>query len=223
MFGYSNPRSLKGVFRTLTLGGVVALSGCGSLGPSPLAPNLSKVPQTSGEKALYSSGPVYLTLSPRALPRAAKPALAADVYTRSASGWFSPGRGGRLEVDFPRYADAGDVQVKRATFEVEKGAIGGREKITMQVTSGHSLSDVLVAFSPEGLTFDPPATLTIVLRGEMDPGAIQVYHLHGGAVEKASSAVEDGERTITIIVKVFSFSLYSLGGEEELPPEGDNP
>ena len=223
MFGYSNPMSLKGVFRALTLGGIVLLGGCGSLGPSPLAPNLPKGSQTLGGKAPYSSGPVYLALSPGALPRAAKPVPAAGVYTRSASGWFSHGREGRLEVGFPRYADAGDVQVKRATFEVEKGSVEGRQEIAMQVTSGHSLNDVLVAFSPEGLTFDPPATLTIVLRGEVDPGAIQVYHLHGGAVEKVSADVEDGERTTTIIVKVFGFSLYSLGGSEELPPEGDNP
>jgi hypothetical protein len=223
MFGYSNPMSLKGVFRALTLGGIVVLSGCGSPGLSPLAPNLAKVPQAPGEKATQSSGPVYLALSPRALQRASKPAAAAGVYTRSASGWFSPGREGRLEVHFPRYADAGEVQVKRATFEVEKGSIEGRQEITMQVTSGHSLSDVLVAFSPEGLTFDPPATLTIVLRGEVDPGAIQVYHFHGGAVEKVSATVEEGERTTTIAVKVFSFSTYVLGGEDELPPEGDNP
>ena len=93
----------------------------------------------------------------------------------------------------------------------------------MQVTSGHSLNDVVVAFSPEGLTFDPPATLTIALRGEVDPGAIQVYHLHGGAVEKVSAAVEDGERTTTITVKVFSFSLYVLGGSDAAPPEGESP
>jgi len=222
MFGYSNPMSLKGVFRALTLGGIVLLGGCGGPGPSPLAPHLPKVPQTFGEKALYSSGPVYLAFSPRALSRAAKPASAAGVYTRSASGWFSHGREGRLEVGFPRYADAGEVQVKRATFEVEKGSIRGRQEITMQVTSGHSLKDVLVAFSPEGLTFDPPATLTIVLRGEVDPGAIQVYHLHGGAVEKVSADVEDGERTTTVTVKVSSFSRYVLP-DDELPPEGESP
>lgn len=222
MFGYSNPMSLKGVFRALTLGGIVLLGGCGSPGPSPLAPHLPKGPQTFGEKALYSSGPVYLAFSPRALPRAAKPASAAGVYTRSASGWFSHGREGRLEVGFPRYADAGEVQVKRATFEVEKGSIRGRQEITMQVTSGHSLNDVLVAFSPEGLTFDPPATLTVVLRGEVDPGVIQVYHLHGGAVEKVSADVEDGERTTTVTVKVSSFSRYALP-DSELPPEGESP
>lgn len=221
MFGYSSPISLRGVFRALTLGGIALLGGCGGLSQSPLAPNLPKVPQIFGEKAPYSSGSVYLALSPRALPRAAKPA--AGVYTRSASGWFSHGREGRLQVSFPRYADAGEVQVKEATFEVGKGSIRGRQEITMQVTSGHSLNDVLVAFSPEGLTFDPPATLTIVLRGEVDPGAIQVYHLHGGAVEKVSAAVEDGERTTTIVVKVFSFSRYVLDDGNALPPEGESP
>lgn len=92
----------------------------------------------------------------------------------------------------------------------------------MQVTSGHTLNDIVVAFSPEGLTFDPPATLTLVLRGEVDPGAIQVYHLHGGAVEKASADVEYGEKTSTVIVKIFSFSRYSLPGTDN-PPEAEGP
>lgn len=223
MVGYVHSVPFKMAFRMLALAGIVLLSGCGSLSQSPSAPNLPAATRGLGERASFSDGPVYLSFSPGASLRSTKPTARAGIYTESASGWFSPVWEGRLQVSFPRYADAGEVQVKKATFEVERGAVEERQKITMRVTSGKSLSDVVIAFSPEGLSFDPPATLTIVLRGKVDPEAIQVYHLHGGVVEKTSAEVEEGERTTTVIVRVFSFSRYVLPDGSEPPPEAEGP
>jgi hypothetical protein len=130
------------------------------------------------------------------------------------SGWFSPAEGGRLEVSFPRYADDDDVQVKRAVFKVDQGSINGTYKITMQVFSGTTLADVSVEFSPSGLKFNPSATLTFVLRGELDPDEVKAYHIEGGTVTEISTAIEEGKKTTTITVKVPNFSIYSLGGND---------
>lgn len=213
----------RALFTMVVSAGTALLSGCGGLERHPLAPHPVTVLQETGGKPSLSGDRVSLTLSLRASLRAAKPVTGSEVYEKSASGWFSPDRDGELRVGFPRYADPGQVQVKRARFEVEEGSVGHRVNISMTAFSGTALEDVRIEFEPSGLAFNPPATLTIVLRGEVDPGEVNVYHIEGSAITKVSADFEDGERTLTVIVKVPGFSTYSLGGDELRPPEGNVP
>ncbi|MBI2950610.1 hypothetical protein HYY27_00875 [bacterium] len=211
----------RALFTLVVSAGTALLSGCGGLERHPLAPHPVTGLQETGPS--LSGHPVYLTLSRGAPLRAAKRVTGSEVYTQSASGWFSPGRDGELRVGFPRYADPGQVQVKRATFEVEEGSVGRRVEISMTAFSGTALEDVRIEFEPSGLAFSPPATLTLVLRGELDPGEVNVYHTEGSTVTRVSADFEDGEKTLTVVVKVPGFSTYSLGGDELLPPEGNHP
>lgn len=212
---------LKALFTMLVSAGTALLSGCGGLERHPLAPHPVIGLQETGGKTSLSGNPVYLTLSPKASFRASKPAAGTGIYAKSASGWFSPDREKKLQVSFPRYANAGEVQVKRATFEVEKGAFDGRYEVTMRAFSGTTLEDISIQFEPSGLVFRPPATLTLVLRGEVDPGAVKVYLIEGSAVTQVFPDFEDGEKTLTIIIQVPGFSTYSLGGDDlSLPSTG---
>ncbi len=213
----------RALFTLVVSAGTALLSGCGGLERHPLAPHPVTGRQEAGPS--LSGHPVYLTLSRGAPLRAAKRVTGSEVYARSASGWFSPDRGGQLNVSFGKYTanDFAAVQVRSAKFVVDKGAIDAAHQITMKVFSGYSLNDVAIEFSPAGLRFNPSATLTIVLWGDLDPEEVHVYHIEGSTITEVSADFEEGKKTWTIIIKIPGFSTYSLGGDELLPPEGDHP
>lgn len=207
-------RFIVAVFVALAAAGIALISGCADLIPPPLAPQQTAAGQAVDGKHSSSSGPFTIAFLPQTLPRVAKKAMVDGLQIKTVSGWFSPDKTGKLAVSFKTYADGNQVQVKQATFEVETGAIGAAHEITMTVFSGYTLADVAVQFSPSELTFDPPATLTLVLWGaEIDPAEIQAYHISGGTVESISVEVdESGKKKVTVKIKVPGFSIYSLSG-----------
>lgn len=203
------------------LAGVALLAGCTDLGQSPLAPEPMAAVQETGGAIRSSPGPFTIAFSPGALVRATKPAGKTSIYTdytETATEWFSLDKKGKMHVKFKKSAADDQVQVEKATFDVKKGAISRASEITMTVHSGSELAHVMVEFTstPTGLTFDPPATLKIVLRGDLteeELAELVGYHDYGTGVEKIEVEYKDGKKKTTITMKVAGFSRYSLGGD----------
>ena len=131
----------------------------------------------------------------------------------------------KLEVSFdredensnPSSAAQGVVRVRKASIEIHEESIGGSHaerqdeiEITMNVQSGLALSDVLVQFTPSGLTFRPTALLSVQLSGHLAPTEIIVYHIYsdGTVVEILTEIVQDGDYW-RVNVDVPGFSEYS--------------
>jgi hypothetical protein len=220
---------LKTIFTALALGGLGGLSGCGGLNQQPLAPGRAAPLQKVDESAYSSDHPFLLVFASkgsgpsRARVRAAKPTLVGE-----ATGLFSPRRHGRLEVRVNSGDDGDDdddddgdgVRVQRATFEVKKGAIDREVTISMAVFSGSALEDIGVKFGPSGLRFTPPATLTLVLRGDLDKKdleGLKAYHIEGSRVTEMAVRITGNKKTLILTLEVPGFSIYSLG--DELIPE----
>lgn len=216
--------TIKAVCTALALGGL--LVGCGGLNQQPLAPDRLASLQRGDGSAYSSDNPFILVFSDpsKAWLRAAKPALVGE-----ATGVFSPRRYGRLEVRLNSGDDDDDdddrdghsgVRVQRTTFEVKKGAIDREVEISMSVFSGSALADIGVKFTPSGLRFTPPATLTLALRGDLDKKdleGLRAYHIEGSKVTEISVKVTGNKKTLILTVEVPGFSIYSLG--DELIPE----
>ncbi len=220
---------LYGVISGMSL---LLLTACAELTPSPLSPQ-----QTAqlDQAALSSSGSVSFVFSPGSPDpsRASMPAgKLADTKTesRTASGKITPRRGGKLRVKFDRRDDDGDdddgddddrdddgVRVKSATFVVKRGSIEEAHRIRMRVTSGSTLDDVSVEFTPSGLSFDPPARLTIILVGELDEEDLEnlhVWHIEGDKATEVPVKISSDDDEWELVIEVPGFSWYDLGGDE---------
>jgi len=143
----------------------------------------------------------------------------AQLHTQTVSGSFSQAAGGRLKVGFRRYGSWGMTWVKDAVFEVAPGAMDAESaEITMAVTSGCSVDDVVVAFRPSGLAFRPPGTLEVTLwwceRRAPSRDQLQVAAEHitaGGTVtDVVVSVQENGTYKAIVTIEVPGFSLYGL-------------
>ena len=198
--------------------GIGLLGGCGNQGASPLAPK--PVTQNVSQDAL-SDSPFTVVFSPKGLDpsknllRAMKPTA-----SRTDKDVFSPKKDGKLEVEFDDPNNNGGVRVKGAEFQVKKGSLDRQVEITMTVFSGSALSDVIVNFTPSGLKFSPPATLSIEVSGDLsakDLQGMKAYHVEGKKVTELSIQFHpSGKNEWTITIRVPSFSSYSLG---DLVPE----
>lgn len=204
----------RAVFTALALGGTVLLVGCGGLNQQPLAPGATAL---QGGKAASNDSPAYIFFSQASDPskvgvRAAKPAAANAL---SATGLFSPRKDGKLEVKLDDRDDGNGVHVQKSTFEVRKGSIDREVEISMTVYSGSNLEDIGVAFTPSGLTFNPPATLTLALQGDVkkkDLEGLKAYHIHDSTVTQIPIHISSrGKDGLTITLRVPGFSTYSLG------------
>jgi hypothetical protein len=156
--------------------------------------------------------------------------IAATTVSGSTSARFTPSDGGTIGVNFddpsgqPGGNSAG-LRVENATFTVHPGALASAENIDMTVLSGTSLDDVLVAFGPAGLQFDPPAELMLVLAGDIssvDLHSLKAYH-HTSDGEVTIVNLESYQSNGRLIVRISvpGFSDYSVGGDD--PPEGEGP
>ena len=142
-----------------------------------------------------------------------------QLYTQSDHGLFSDHQGGTLKVTMPVYGDETTVRVKHVLFEVEPGSLTRKVKIRMTCYSGYTLEDVWVAFDPAGVTFAPPARLTLHLWGPVTAEDVQeVRHIYGSGsnVESITTEVStNGEAFLKIVFDVPGFSEYSLGGDDD--------
>lgn len=203
-----------GTFAGLALAGALLLSGCADVGQSPLAPGPAQTPVRAAKPAQKTGTSTTTSTS----------STGQTLYTKSASGWFTPEQGGSLNVKFANnYGSWTDVRLKSATFQVDPGAIAAKTLITMDVTTGYTIDDVSVKFGPSGLTFNPEATLTLVFWGgstlseeELRLREAQGYHItEDGYISTVTQETDtQGNAYYIIIIKVPGFSRYSLGGND---------
>lgn len=206
-------------FAGLALAGVLLLSGCADVGQSPLAPGTA----VRAGKPAQNTG----TSTTTATTTTSTSSTGQPLYTKSASGWFSPGSGGSLNVKFANnYGSWTDVRLKSATFQVAPGAIAAKVLITMDVTTGYTIDDVNVQFGPSGLTFNPEGTLTLVFWGgsklseeELRLREAQGYHITSdGYISTVTQETDtQGNAYYIIAMKVPGFSRFSVGGNDYVP------
>lgn len=220
----------RAVFAALALGGIALLSGCGNMNQSPLSSGAALAPQNSGgssagiSSAQPASNAGTIVFSDGSAIRLSKPA--GDLTTKSAQGYFSPRFGGMLSVFFPTRYVEGEVQVLSAIFTVKRNSIDQGTNISMAVTSGSSLNDISIAFTPSGLTFHPDAQLRLILLGKLDPSLVGAEHIDDqGHVTKLKIQNIAGFGMIwTVTLDIPGFSGYSLGGDDGIPaPEVPGP
>ena len=227
-------KALKGtVIGLMGVAMLALLGGCGDMDRSPMATDSGTAVQES-QPALSST----LVFSPRALGFA----LAKKVKGRSArsdtkireesdDGWFDLDDDAKLRVEFDNYGDENTLRVGAAKFTVREESMDvigvsdsdlrtrrkSREQvhISMTVSSGQTLSDVSVVFTPHGLLFNPAAKLEVVLEGNFknladgDTVPSVIYHISGdGKVTKVLADVELHSRYVKIRIDVPSFSTW---------------
>lgn len=233
-------KELRRLYRTIRLGAlllglplVVASVGCGDLNRTSLA-------STSVETEEVMSQPAgYLVFTQRAALRAAKRVKvdnSAGVFTHTESDYFRSDENGTLEIDFAKYGDKETIRIDKVRFKVKKNSIDLSDlapeeldefvrerrssfkcRIEMSASTGTTLEDVVVAFNPEGLIFDPVATLEIKLKGDVGDGVLTegesvAYHIDSrGRVSKVAMHVnvERGGGHV-LKIDVPGFSRYGL-------------
>ena len=144
------------------------------------------------------------------------------LLTKTASGTFSPDRSGSLTAKFPNsYGDWTDLRLKEARFDLQSGAIDAAQEITMTVTAGYVLADIDVEFSPDGLTFMPPATLTLTIwwgcescRADEQLAILEALaqHIHpdGTLTEYGFDISRQGNAFLIVTIDVPGFSRYLI-------------
>jgi hypothetical protein len=188
--------------------------GCGALDQGPLAPR---------------------TATPKASPRLGltSPTNLTDIHTESDAELVSPTAEGlslyssdnALETHFPEYGDADYVRVESTYFTIQKGSVDREALITMTAFSGSKVKDARVKFSPDGLVFKHPATLTILLHGPVNSERLKAYHTSSdGTVTVIPHTLSDlGDSRWQVVLSVPGFSEYSLGDDGQPPPQGGGP
>jgi hypothetical protein len=181
--------ALKGT--VIGLMGVALLAiagGCGDMDRSPMATDTGVQAETAaletGGKLVFSTRALMTSLAKRSGP-------GKTTKAKKTSSRFRPKLGGDLSLTFPKYGDDSILRVKKAHFKVKKNSIGGlkpnsgnRYKISMEVTTGTTLDDIVISFTPSGLKFRPAARLKLLLKGRMDVG---------GAAKLAGAGNEDAD------------------------------
>lgn len=144
------------------------------------------------------------------------------LYAECVSGPFSPDESGSLTVKFANnYGDWDDLRLSRADFEVEAGALDAAHEITMTVTTGYVLEDLMVVFEPDGLTFTPPAILTLTIwwgcescRSDEQLAILEALaqHIHpdGTVTESTFETSQQGNAYLIVTIEVPGFSSYGL-------------
>ena len=193
----------------LALAMVALLSGCESAAP-PLSQDTAVADQTT-------EGPVYLVFSPQAAQGVAKIATIPP-EGRSVIKLVKPSKSKRLKV---RDEGDDDEDALKVVLAIDKHAVVEPVQVTMTVY-GNTLSELVAAFEPGGLTFLAPAMLKIDLGGEridIPYSEITAYHVQAdGSVEEAGIVSvriwgdddDDDIERIVIKVAVPGFSRYCL-------------
>lgn len=166
---------------------LVLASGCGE-GKAPLAPESATLDQAPG-------GITYLTFSPEALARVGKIATI-PAAGKTTSKTFYPDQTASMKIqDLNGSGTRDDLEV---VFTVEAGDLSKRTTIIMTVY-GNKLSDLVLAFEPDGLVFNKPAKLAVKIGAQrvdrslldlqallLPFGDLQAYHDHDGTVTSAT-------------------------------------
>lgn len=213
--------SAKAVITMFITASLALAVGCGRQDQNPFAPDGAATVTKAPVRAAKKGGQKHQTVDSTEEGIAS---TSSTLYVQSDQGMFAPRQGGVLRVTMPVYGDAQTIRLKKAVFEVLDGSLDQRAEITMTAYSGYTLDDVWVAFDPSGLTFNPPARLTLVLQGPVTEDDVrQAYHLYGDGSNVESMATEvssTGKAFLTVSFKVPGFSRYTLGGgQDQYAPE----
>ena len=240
MFKRLNCQAAGAVFTLIGAVAILAIGGCGEMDRTPLATeqSIASADQPTGTIVF---GPLSLAKRVRGGSKSSQ-----GLRTKSDDAWIRVDDDGRLGVRFSGYGNKHTLQVTTAKFTIRKKSMdvssvasdhlrkrrrgGERVHIKMKVTSGQTLSDVLVEFGPHDLRFTPMATLEVTLDGNLDAldddGAkglakpTEVYHVSGnGKVTKVKAEVKVKRGKMTIKVQVPSFSSWDWNDV----PEAEGP
>ena len=208
--------------------GLMLIGGCGNFDRSPVVSTSVEESVTLDSFIPTPDGPSYIAFSPAAVVRAqhlanakrlAKVIVPDSLYSEDTLGLFSVVNGGAIQVQFVPYGNANTVRVEQAVFTVVPNAVPADTTITMDVTSGTQLDDIVAAFGPSGLTFSPFASLQIAVSGELniEPQNIVAYHIYAdGTVTTTNITIEQtGVKAWLFSIEVPGFSRYGFddGGE----------
>jgi hypothetical protein len=235
----------------LGIAGLIALGACGDIDRHPFD-STEVTAEPIGDSALSSGG--VLVFSPRALmTSAAKKVSGAEDLKRAkkVKKTFRSARNGNMTLWFPKYGDDRILRVKKATFSVKKNSIAGAKpnrkgnyRISMEVTTGTKLDDIVIRFTPSGMAFKPKAKLKLLLKGTMDVGGARklatgpddeddsdladeadegeeafIYHVSKGGVTKVPVKVKVKKSGFLLTIRVPGFSDWQWDDM----PEGDGP
>ena len=236
-------RMIRAALVVLSLPLVVAFSGCGDLNRTALG---SSDPAVS-EDVMSTRPAGYLVFSQRAAVRAAKKVqvdVSAGVFTHTESRYFESDENEKLEIEFGQYGNRETVRVDKATFWVRSNAMDISDlnpdqivkyvkrdsdnrwsrnssfdcRIDMAVSTGKTIEDVVVAFGPDELKFDPIAKLVISmkgpLRGKIQAGKGVAYHISkNGDISKVEMDVSIDQDGGKLVIDVPGFSRYGVDDE----------
>lgn len=132
-------------------------------------------------------------------------------------------KGGTLKLVLEKPKDRSIVSVSKAKLKIPKramGEAGDTHTITMAVSTGTTLADIDIAFSPSGMDFREHATLFLVLVGPVTQEEVeQALHIRGdGTIERIETEVDERGRRIKLEIDVPGFSRYNFdddGSSEE--------
>ena len=197
------------IFRTfptalVLLGLVVLLQGCGDLGRSPLISNDETETPVALEKRSH-----VIFLGPINRLRTTKPVHQGQLGWRTRAAEIGPSGGMLNLVESNGPGSGDDLEVH---FAVPHRSLQDPAMIMMGVY-GETLSELRVAFNPDGLQFSPSAQLKVVLgldRIDLSLDDLKVYHEHeDGTVDEPDFWIQQQGSHIIIRVVVPGFSEYS--------------
>jgi len=215
----SNRFFKQAAFAILALGGVALLVvGCGNV-RAPLAPGQVSPVQQVAKGLPVDANRDMVALSPKWI-NPTQQSLKPTVFLKVQSP-FTAASGGSFTVTMPTDSTTG-VRLESATFTAAAGALAEDVTITMEGAYGATLTDIGVMFGPTGTTFNPMASLTMVVVGPVsdeDIAALTAYHIHGDSATPIPFQVQRiDDNRVVFTIGIPGFSSYSLG-DDLFPPE----
>jgi hypothetical protein len=244
-----NMKQIKNTTRKTRLMAVALMAGLmGAIGCGDLDRSLVNSGDEVTVQEAFEAPAGYLVFSPRTAMQVATKTVKVnqnntmvriddptEIQTMMVEHEFRYDRNKRISIKFREVgSDPSLIQVKQAQFSVEKNSIdtGGLSDaqldrytskkgvdIRMQVVTGTTLEDIVVAFGPAGLAFNPVAQLRLQLVGDLTgiftAGEEAGYHINAdGVVTKVSVSIDDlDEDGCNLIIDVPGFSRYVLGDD----------
>ena len=185
------------------------MSGCGNLDHSPMVSNDAQTEPT------LDQAPSYFVFSPKAF-RAGKHVKADKdgKATLKKEKKIRKRRGATIEIkfDYDQARKKDVIRIQKAKLRVFPYSLSKDETISMEVQSGNTLADIVVAFTPAGLKFKFDAWLELELEGgDLTPGVTKGYHIEGdGTVTEIDiHLMPRGRDKWKLWMKVPGFSRYA--------------
>ena len=127
-------------------------------------------------------------------------------------------------MSFPLNPDADGATLASARFKIPAGALGNAGQvylISMTANAGDELDDIDIQFGPAGTTFNPEASLRLVLYGEVSAEDIkEASHIYAdGRVESVETTASDRGPLTVVVITVPGFSRYGFDDDDSMAEE----